>query len=252
MADTKISGLTAASTLDGTELYAADQSAASRKVTGAQIQTMVLRGGTASAASWPIIGNGTVLTSPAAGALEYDSAAFYLTPDGTSGRATVDTNYIFRLTADGTTRGGTIADFFADGGNNALPTSTNGIYVIDYYVWFTKTTAGTVTWTLTNTQAYTNAVAWWRNGPVAGQQASGTSVAAGIDNSTTAALALPATASLTTATEQHAHIHLLAECGTAGNIRLRVTCSAGTVTPRRGSHYIARRLPAGNVGAFAA
>lgn len=41
MADTKLSALTAASALDGTELYYASQSAADRKVTGAQIQTLV-------------------------------------------------------------------------------------------------------------------------------------------------------------------------------------------------------------------
>jgi hypothetical protein len=129
LADTKISGLTAASTLDSTELYAADQGGNSRKVTGAQIQTMVLRGGTATAGSWPIIGNGTLLTSAAA---------------------------------------------------------------------------------------------------------------------------LPASASLTTATQQFTLIRAIAECATAGNIRLSVTCSAGTVTPRRGCYYTARRVFAGNVGTFAA
>jgi hypothetical protein len=37
----------------------------------------------------------------------------------------------------------------------------------------------------------------------------------------------------------------------AGNIRLRVTSSAGTVTPLAGSFYKVRRLPA-NTGAFVA
>ncbi len=40
--------------------------------------------------------------------------------------------------------------------------------------------------------------------------------------------------------------------GTAGNVRLRITSSAGTVTPRRGSFYRATRLFAGNVGTFVA
>jgi hypothetical protein len=41
------------------------------------------------------------------------------------------------------------------------------------------------------------------------------------------------------------------QCGTAGNIRLRVTSSAGTVTPLAGSYDKVRRLPI-NTGAFVA
>lgn len=258
MADTKISALTANATPAGTDQFATNQGGVSVRTTLQQVDNFVntspqWTGGSATAGSWPTLANGTVLSSAAANAFENDGAAFYRTVDTTSGRAFIEAAHIFRLTSDGTTRGGSIADFFADGGNNAFPTVLNAVYEIDYYVWFTKTTSGTVTWTLTNTQSYTNAVAWWRGSAAAGQGASGTIIGAGIDNSTTAALALPASASLTgTPVEHHHHIHLLAECGTAGNIRLRVTCGAGTVTPRRGSYYVARRLPAGNVGTFAA
>ena len=57
--------------------------------------------------------------------------------------------------------------------------------------------------------------------------------------------------SLTTNTQHIHRIYARAQCGTAGNIRLRVTSSVGTVTPLAGSYYKVRRLPV-NTGAFVA
>ena len=84
MADTVISALSAASALDGTELYPASQGGNSRKVTGAQIQTLMRAAGSATAGTWPILGSGTVLTAPVAGAEEYDGTVRYFTPAASS------------------------------------------------------------------------------------------------------------------------------------------------------------------------
>lgn len=193
---------------------------------------------------------GTIMTVAEADALEHSSEAWYRTTDTTNGR-TVDSNQnLFRLAANGSALGPTIADFF--GANSSLPTVTNGIYELVFDVFFLKTTAGTVTWTITNSQTYTNIVACAYYSASTGIQASAATAGGGIVTTTTAAAALPATGSMTTAVNHHHMIRAIAECATAGNIRLQITASLGTVTPLRGSYYTARRLPSANVGIFAA
>lgn len=156
----------------------------------------------------------------------------------------------FMLTADGSALGPTIADFF--GANSSLPTITNGIYELTFYCSFLKTTAGTVQWTITNTQSYTNLIANEILSNAAGIGAAANSATAGIVSNTTAAIALPATNSLTTAVNHTHQIKAIVEAGTAGNIRLRVTSSAGTVTPLRDSFYTAQLFPSATLGTFVA
>lgn len=194
--------------------------------------------------------SGTLLTVAALGAHEFDGAAFYQTIDATSGRAQTDNSQIFRLTADGSAIGAAIADYF--GANSAFPFVLNSIYLLEFWLFYLKTTAGTVTYTLTNTQTYTNLDAEYFQSAAAGITPNAASTTAGVNKQTTAATALPATASLTTAVEHFCYLKAIAEMGTAGNVRLRVTSSAGTITPRRGSFYKATRLSGANVGTFVA
>lgn len=202
-----------------------------------------------SAASFNMA-SGALETASGAGDFEFDGTSFFQTVDTTEGRTQIANTSIFRLTSGGSAIGGSIADFF--GTNSAFPTVTNGVYEIVWTVYFLKSTAGTVTWTITNTQAYTNLNAEYVGSVVGGIAAVGTAATAGIVNQTTAASALPVTGSLTTAVNHKFVIRAIVECATAGNIRLRVTCSAGTVTPLRGCFYTVRRLYAGNVGTFVA
>jgi len=208
----------------------------------------VFAAGSASAGSKPKLTAGTLLTVVEAGALEFDGTAFFNSIDTTNGRRQTCDQQIFRLVANGAAIGPGIADYF--GATSALPTVTNGVYELTYHLRYLKTTAGTVTYTITNTQSYTNITAHWMQTAVGGIGATGTTGGAAIQGVTSAAAALPATGSLTTAVSHSAFIRVVAECGTAGNIRLRVTSSAGTITPQRGSYYTARRLFAGNVGTF--
>lgn len=256
MADTKISALTAASAAAAAaNEFAINEAGVSKKVTGTQLQTLMwnaplFAAGSSSAGTKPRLSSGTLLATPEAGALEYDGTAFYETVDTTNGRTQDCNQNIFRLTANGSAIGPGIADYF--GSNSALPTVTNGIYELVFTCFFLKTTAGTTTFTITNTQTYTNIVAYRMISAVGGIASAGAMSGAGIVTTTAAAAALPASGSLTTAVNHFARIYAIAECATAGNIRLRITSSAGTVTPLRGSHYTARRLFAGNVGTFAA
>ncbi len=119
-------------TLDGVETF-----------TGKTLTGELLTAGTTAVAPLTYAA-GTNLTTPVAGATEFDGTAFYDTIDTTSGRAQRSDFQIFRLNADGSAIGAAIADFF--GANSAFPTVLNAIYLMEFFVWFTKTTAGTITW----------------------------------------------------------------------------------------------------------
>lgn len=154
---------------------------------------------------------------------------------------------LFRLAADGVAIGPTIADYF--GANSALDTQANEIYELFYCLQFAKATSAPATFTLVHTSAFTNLVATWSGAnPVT---AAANRVTAGIVGATAAASALPATASLPAANHE-VTIRAFAECGTAGNLRLRVTSAGGTVTPLRGSYYTARLINSTNIGTFVA
>lgn len=156
----------------------------------------------------------------------------------------------YRLTANASAIGSAIADYFT---NAAFTLDAAGAYEIIWDLYFLKSTAGTVTWTITSAQAPVNLVANYIGGPVAGIGTAGALISAGIVTSTATAAALPATSSLTDATNQHFIVKALVEghATTAGTIKLRATESAGTITPLRGSSVTVRRLPAANIGAFA-
>jgi hypothetical protein len=148
----------------------------------------------------------------------------------------------FRLTASGSAIGPTIANYF--GANSAFSTTSSTIYLFIADCFFTKTTAGTVLWTLTSSVNYTNCVIGFDNpGVLTGN--------AGTAGAATAAATL-ASGSLTTAVNHYMKVVALVETNTAGNIRLNVTQSAGTVTPLRGSLYRVYRVTSANVGSFVA
>jgi hypothetical protein len=158
----------------------------------------------------------------------------------------------FFLSSDGSALGPTIADAF--GSNTGVPYVASGKYEVIAKVWYRKATAGTVTWTLTSTTNYTNVNGYLLHSPAAGAATNSTSLnTSGFEGTSGAtAAALPATASQTDATLQIAYLQWIVEAGTAGNFRIRVTSSAGTVTLQRGSYFYVRRLPSGNTGSFVA
>lgn len=195
--------------------------------------------------------SGTNLSSVEAGAVEYDGEQLYATANTTSGRGDVSIEHIFRLAADGSAIGAGIADFF--GANSSIDLPASSTWELEAHLYFLKTTAGTVTYTITNSAAnYTNIQAKLIHSRLAGIGAVAATLGAGISNVTTAAAALPATGSLTTGVDHWAIIYATIDMNAAGNIRIRCTESAGTITPRRGSFYKIRRLPDSNVGTFAA
>ncbi|MBA3833735.1 MAG: hypothetical protein H0X34_17945, partial [Chthoniobacterales bacterium] len=220
---------------------------ATQSLSGKTLVAPVISAHTATAGTAAKFTAGTLLTTAESGAIEFTAGGWFLTTDTTNGRTQSGNQNIFFLTADGAAIGPAIADFF--GANSSLPTVTNGVYELNFYVFYLKTTAGTAQFNLTNTQPYTNLVAFGVVSNAAGGVGGVNTGGLGVAGATAASTNLPATSTLTTGLNHTVHIRAVAECGTAGNIRLRVTQSAGTITPLRGSFYTARRL-SGNVGTF--
>lgn len=193
---------------------------------------------------------GVLDTTPEAGAWNYDGNVFYANNDLTSGRGLVAVSQIFRLTADGAAIGSTIANFYGATSGMSLDSST--FYEVEYCVQFTKTTAGTVTFTMTFSNAPILNTATYVGTPVGGVGTVGTAQTAAIVKSTATAGALPATGSLTTGVNHYYTIKAVfqANATTGGTLNLQATSSAGTITPLAGSYYKITRLPSANTGSF--
>lgn len=193
---------------------------------------------------------GSLLTTPVAGAVEFDGSTFFSTDDVTDGRGYIPSVHFFRLAADGSAIGPGISNFFGTTSGMALDA---GIYYeLEAYLYFLKTTAGTVTFTMTFTNAPVTNSANYVGSQATGVGAVGAPVTAALIKSTATAGALPATASLTTAANHQYIIRSMfrANATTGGTLNLQITSSAGTVTPLTGSYYKLTRLPAVNTGAF--
>lgn len=205
--------------------------------------------GTASVA--PIVLTaGTNLTTAAAGAVEFDTAntIAYFTGNTTNGRGIIPNTNYFRLAANGTATTTTIAPFF--GTNSSIPLVANGVYEIEFYCYFLKTTAGTLVWTLTNSTTVTNMVVDMIMSAITGIGTITAPLTSALVTQTAAAAAFPATGSLTTTANHFAKFKVILENGSSTSLRLNVTNSAGTVTPLRGSFWKATRIT--NAGTYAA
>ncbi len=104
MADTKISALAAASAAAAANEFAINEAGVSKKLTAQQIKDFILNAsvfaaGSASANSKPKLTSGTLMTTPEAGAIEFDGVVPYFT--ATAGaRAVLGTRQFSVLTSD--------------------------------------------------------------------------------------------------------------------------------------------------------
>ncbi len=193
--------------------------------------------------------SGTLNTTPVAGGMEYDGVATYITNDTTSGRGAVEVDQYFHLTAAGATIS-TIANYFGTTSNISLV--ANGYYEIEIFLYYLKTTAGTVTWTLTNSSAPTSMNVFYEMSPITGVVATpgtATLLCAQVYNNATAAYTIT-TGTLTTAVNHYARFKIFLQNGTGTSLLIQATASAGTITPGINSWWKCVRRVAGNVGNF--
>ena len=206
-----------------------------------------IKAGTATASTAPLkFTSGTNLTAVEAGAVEYDGTKWYATTGETgSSRSVLDNSYQYYVNSTSGAIGSAIADLFASA---AFTMQAGGIYVIEWHSYLTKTTAGTLTFTVTTSQTPQSVTAGFCNAQSA--LTASNAVVAGATTTT----AMPASASIATGAVVYIPVRAVvtANASTGGTVTLRVTNSAGTVTLGRGSHIIVRRLSGSTtVGAFA-
>jgi hypothetical protein len=213
---------------------------------------IVLAAGAAAASGAPLkFTTGTNLTTEEVGVEEFDGVSFLKTIDTTNGRGLSPVEHSFRLSATGAAIT-TIANFFGTTSN--IPLVAGGTYEIDICMFFLKNTAGTVTWTLTNSVAPTGQNIMFEMSPAAGIVAPPGDAAMLMGqyyNDATAARAFT-TASLTTAVNHFARFKIRLFNNTGTSLKIQATVSAGDIVPGIGSYWVAKRIVSGNVGKFAA
>jgi hypothetical protein len=194
---------------------------------------------------------GSLLTSPVAGAVEFDGNILFATNDTTSGRGYIACPHFFRLTSDITAFGPGIANFF--GSSSGVSLDANIFYEFEAELYFLKSTAAGVVFTFTFSNAPVNANAYFIGTPIGGVGTFGTAQTAALVKSTSTASALPITGNLASAVNHQFNIKAMfqANATTGGTLNLRITSGGGTVTPLTGSYYKITRLPSTNTGAFA-
>lgn len=217
--------------------------------TAAPTSFLDLKAGTTTRAALRIPA-GSYLSTSAAGAFEYDGASLYLIPNTVTGLAEFSLWHGVEHWTDRSAIGPTIANFF--GATSAADLPATSAWWLEAVLSFTKSTAGTVTVTVTNSAAnFTLFTGWLEIDAVGGGTGFQAPTRANIHGGTASAQAFPATGSLTDATKHMYRLGAFIRMNAAGNLRISVTSSAGTVTPLAGSFYRIRRL-AGGVGNFVA
>lgn len=220
---------------------------------GTTLPSALLQVGAGTATVAPImLTAGTSLTTPAIGAIEFDGNALYTTKNTTSGRGEVPVYYGYVLTSDRTAIGAAIADYFP--ASSSINLEAGSYYELDAVCYFTKQTAGTVTWTWAFSSAASMARSYYVGTAATGfttTASTTTAITGTAAQLTSTTLVHAATASLTTGvSHQHTFkLHIVTNLAT--NVRLRVTNSAGTVTPKAGSYYKVKKILV-NTGVFSA
>ena len=187
---------------------------------------------------------GTNLTAPVAGALEYDGVNAYFTQDTTQGRGAIPITQQFVVNTNQAAFGPTVGNFF--GATSAISLNGSSAYCIDCFCYFTKTTAGTLTFAPTVSSAASLIHSTYEATPIlgfSGTLQTGASLT-GLNASVNTAIAAThlATGSLSTAVQYVFRFKIYIITALGCNFRLNVTQSAGTLTVLAGSHYKVTRI----------
>ena len=223
-------------------------------VTPATTGALEIKAGTVSVA--PVkLNSGTNLTTAVAGAIEYDGTNFHGTVNATSGRGYIPSVQYFKQPADGSAIGTSASYFFTSSGTAptlALP--NNKFYEFEAFMIFTKATAGTVSfYMLTFNAAPQLIVSVMQYGAAAGSLTTGAANQTGYNGTSTNAL-LGTTISLNTGTTQIVQIKgvywVQNTTPPSESVAIRALCSAGTMTPLKGSYIKFTEVPYDYVGNF--
>jgi hypothetical protein len=199
--------------------------------------------GTSTVAPFQFASTGALLTgnNGALGAVEYDGQNYYATGVTTTGRGFIPTVNSFRFTSNRNIQSpGTGSTNYFDPG--LIPLTGNGVYEVDFDLYFTKGTTGITTFTLSTPSAPTNISAVLTSTPATGVSTNipsspqFVSVVGGSTTSTSLALTL-------NAATHYTKISVFVENSTGNTNTLTLnTTNTGTITPLRGSRWKATLL----------
>ena len=197
-----------------------------------------MKASTAARASM-LFPNGALLTTPVKGAIEVGANAndsIYFTPNTTVGRGQLLARHFIGLQSSGSAIGPTVADFF--GATTSMPLSGSQYYELYAVMYFTKSTAGTVTVTVLHSGSWSLFAGSLEIGPATGGvNVFGSTQRAHVNGGGASTVSFPASPSLTTGVSHLMVLRAQIRQNAAGNIRIQVTSSAGTVTPNTMSYY---------------
>ena len=200
----------------------------------------------------------TSLGPTVAGQLQYNTY-LYGTINTTSGRGSVPTDYIYRLTGTVLSSATTILNFFtgtATGAGSLINLEASSVYNIEALCYFTKTNAGTIIWSLNASSAPSHVSARYIASPVAGIAASpGTTNAAAVLayvwSQGQASTAFAVTGILTGTPVNHSFLFKIqVVTNAATNFGIFATQSALSLTALAGSYYRVTKIST-TTGAFA-
>jgi hypothetical protein len=199
----------------------------------------------------------TTLGTAVAGQLQYNTY-LYGTINTTSGRGSVPTDYIYRLTGTVLSSAITILNFFtgtAAGTGSLINLEASSVYNIEALCYFTKTNAGTIIWALNASSAPSHVSASYTASPITGIAASpGTTQAAAVvayvwsQGQTSTAFAV--TGSLTTGVNHSFLFKIQVVTNAATNFGIFATQSALSLTALAGSYYRVTKIST-TTGTFA-
>ena len=221
----------------------------------ASMNATTITAGTSTVAPLTMI-SGTVLTTPAAGVIEYDGTNYYSTSETTSGRGIVPSIQVFKLTANGSGISSTATGTNYFGTTSNINLAAGGIYEIEYFLAFNTTTANIRNFSFIFNAAPVFYTVDWSMSPITGiVSPPGTATTLfGSALSQTGTTYTVATGSLTSAVNFVARAKLFVSSNaSASTLKLNCwTSTSGTITPMAGSYWKATRLPSTNIGTFAA
>jgi hypothetical protein len=190
--------------------------------------------------------SGTNLTTPVAGAVEYNGANYFQTIDTTSGRGVLPVYQFIYLSSNSTG----ITSLYPVFPSRTLSLVSGALYEYEAEIYLYKPSSGTLTWafSFSNTPGFLNA--YYVGHPTSGISSVGSATTAGIVNSTGTTIALPNTGTLSSATYNRYTIKALISVSSATTVNLQVASNSNAVDILAGSSAKITRLPTSSVGTF--
>jgi len=190
--------------------------------------------------------SGTNLTTPVAGAVEYNGSNYFQTIDATSGRGVLPVSQFIYLSSNNNG----ISSLYPVFPSSTLSLVSGALYEYEAEIYLYKPSSGTLTWAFSFSATPGFMHAHYVGHPTGGIGSVGSATTAGVVNSTGTTISLPNTGTLSSGTYNHYKIKALISVSSATTVRLQVTSNSNTVDMLSGSSAKITRLPTSSVGTF--